>query len=59
MIASFQLQHWWDMKIEARNYPSFLSYIPKILLAVVITLMDEAYYKVAVWLNDKGRFVYL
>jgi hypothetical protein len=28
--------------------------LPEILLAVVITLLDEAYCKVACWLNDKG-----
>lgn len=32
-----------------------LSVIPKVLLAGAITLMDEAYYKLAVWLNDKGK----
>lgn len=40
---------------------SCLSVIPKVLLAGAITLMDEAYYKLAVWLNDRGRshpFVY-
>lgn len=33
---------------------SWLSVIPKVLLAGAITLMDELYYKLAVWLNDKG-----
>lgn len=33
---------------------SCLSVIPKVLLAGAITLMDEAYYKLAVWLNDRG-----
>jgi anoctamin-8 len=34
---------------------SCLSVIPKVLLAGAITLMDEAYYKLAIWLNDKGE----
>ena len=48
-------QDWWDRQIERRGYPFCLSYLPKILLAVGITLLDEAYYKVACWLNDKGK----
>lgn len=30
--------------------------IPKVLLAGTITLMDEGYYKLAVWLNDKENY---
>jgi len=48
-------QEWWDAKLLARGYPFWLSYFPKILLACAITLMDEAYYKVALWLNDCGK----
>lgn len=33
----------------------WLGYLPKVMLAVVITLMDEAYFKIALWLNDKGN----
>ncbi|KAJ4448146.1 hypothetical protein ANN_10159 [Periplaneta americana] len=44
---------WWDQRITERGYFFCLSYLPKIMLAVVITLLDEAYYKVACWLNDK------
>ena len=29
--------------------------MPKILLALVITVLDEGYYKVACWLNNKGK----
>jgi hypothetical protein len=53
----FFRQEWWDQQITDRGYLFCLSYLPKILLAVVITLLDEAYYKVACWLNDKGEFV--
>ncbi|XP_046398736.1 anoctamin-8 [Ischnura elegans] len=56
MFLILQLQDWWDKKIEERSYPFFLSYLPKILLAVVITLMDEAYHKVACWLNDRENY---
>ncbi|KAF4530758.1 hypothetical protein B566_EDAN007980 [Ephemera danica] len=56
MFLILELQEWWDGKIESRGYPFWLSYLPKILLAVVITLMDEAYHKVALWLNDRENY---
>ncbi|XP_043472779.1 anoctamin-8 isoform X2 [Leptopilina heterotoma] len=52
MILSFQIQDWWDKKLGTSGYCFWLSYVPKVLLAIVIALMDEAYFKVAVWLND-------
>ncbi|OXU19847.1 hypothetical protein TSAR_010383, partial [Trichomalopsis sarcophagae] len=56
MILSFQIQDWWDRRLEAAGYGFWLSYVPKVLLAVVIALMDEAYFKVAVWLNDMENY---
>lgn len=47
-------QDWWDDKLPESGIMSCLSVIPKVLLAGAITLMDEAYYKLAVWLNDRG-----
>lgn len=35
-----------------------MNVIPKVLLAGAITLMDEGYFKLAVWLNDKGKTNY-
>ncbi|KAK0169080.1 hypothetical protein PV327_002826 [Microctonus hyperodae] len=52
MILSFQIQDWWDARLESAGYGFWLSYVPKVLLAIVIALMDEAYFKIAVWLND-------
>lgn len=54
MIASLQIQDWWDLQLRLRGFPVWLGYVPKVMLAVVISLMDEAYFKIAVWLNDKG-----
>ncbi|XP_012276230.1 anoctamin-8 isoform X2 [Orussus abietinus] len=56
MILSFQIQDWWDAGLESKGYGFWLSYVPKVLLAIVITLMDEAYFKVAVWLNDLENY---
>ncbi|XP_017773591.1 PREDICTED: anoctamin-8 isoform X3 [Nicrophorus vespilloides] len=56
MIASLHVQDWWDNFVQSRGYPDWLGYLPKIMLAVVITLMDEAYFKIALWLNDKENY---
>ncbi|XP_046811652.1 mucin-4 [Lucilia cuprina] len=49
-------QDWWDSKLPETGIFCCLSVIPKVLLAGAITLMDEAYYKLAVWLNDKENY---
>ncbi|XP_019880243.2 anoctamin-8 isoform X2 [Aethina tumida] len=56
MIVSLQIQDWWDGLLEYRGFPMWLGYLPKIMLAVVISLMDEAYFKIAIWLNDKENY---
>ncbi|XP_058818940.1 anoctamin-8 isoform X3 [Topomyia yanbarensis] len=56
MFLMLQLQDWWDEKLPEQGIFSCLSVIPKVLLAGAITLMDEAYYKLAVWLNDKENY---
>ncbi|XP_034940351.1 anoctamin-8 isoform X2 [Chelonus insularis] len=56
MILSFQIQDWWDARLEAAGYGFWLSYVPKVLLAIVIAVMDEAYFKIAVWLNDLENY---
>uniref|UniRef100_A0A182Y697 Anoctamin n=1 Tax=Anopheles stephensi TaxID=30069 RepID=A0A182Y697_ANOST len=56
MFLMLRLQDWWDAKLPEQGVFSCLSVIPKVLLAGAITLMDEAYYKLAVWLNDKENY---
>lgn len=51
----YLLKDWWDNKIPDQSFWSFSNVIPKVLLAAIITVMDEAYYKLAVWLNDQGK----
>ena len=48
-------QRWVDSLIKEHEYIQFLSYIPKILLAIIIPIFDDLYHKVAVWLNDLGE----
>nr|NP_001246034.1 white walker, isoform C [Drosophila melanogaster]NP_001260459.1 white walker, isoform D [Drosophila melanogaster]AFH03708.1 white walker, isoform C [Drosophila melanogaster]AGB92994.1 white walker, isoform D [Drosophila melanogaster] len=47
---------WWDSKLPEESVLCCLSVIPKVLLAGAITLMDEAYFKLAVWLNDRENY---
>ncbi|XP_055372049.1 anoctamin-8 [Condylostylus longicornis] len=56
MFLMLRFQDWWDSKLPEGSIISCLSVIPKVLLAGAITLMDEAYYKLAVWLNDKENY---
>lgn len=44
-----------DAFISAHEYTFYLSYAPKILMALTISAFDEGYTKVAVWLNDMGK----
>lgn len=48
------MQDWTDSKLPEQGILSCFSVVPKVLLAGAITLMDEGYFKLAVWLNDKG-----
>lgn len=54
LLYILAIQDWWDEKLPENGMMSCLSVIPKVLLAGAITMMDEAYYKLAVWLNDRG-----
>ncbi|XP_018576940.1 anoctamin-8 [Anoplophora glabripennis] len=56
MILSLQIQDYWDGVLRNRGLPMWLGYLPKIMLAVIISLMDEAYFKIAIWLNDKENY---
>ncbi|GFR21582.1 anoctamin-8 [Trichonephila clavata] len=53
MFLIFELQTWWDRMIDARGYPFWMMFFPKVLLALVINVLDGVYHKIAVWLNDK------
>ena len=41
--------------MEALDYPSWMAYLPKILLALVIFIMDEVYHRIATFLNNLGE----
>ena len=41
--------------IESHGLLDFLRFLPKILLAVVIPVLDGVYQNIAIWLNDMGK----
>ncbi|CAH1714513.1 unnamed protein product [Aphis gossypii] len=51
-ILQIKFQDWWDLYIETNEYPTYLSYISKIMLALIIAVLDDIYNIIAVWLND-------
>ncbi|XP_066983776.1 anoctamin-10-like isoform X2 [Macrobrachium rosenbergii] len=56
MLLILQLQDLCDAFISAHDYSFYLSYAPKILMALTISAFDEGYTKVAVWLNDLENY---
>jgi hypothetical protein len=48
-------QEWVYKAIREDGVPSFIGLAPMILMAVVISIMDELYKQVAKWLNNKGQ----
>ncbi|XP_046581534.1 anoctamin-8-like [Haliotis rubra] len=56
MLLIFQLQEWVNALIASDDIPAFLRFCPKILLALCITIFDELYRVIAVWLNDKENY---
>lgn len=41
--------------MEIQELPGITRFIPKILLALTVTVCDEVYKKIAYWLNDMGN----
>lgn len=44
-----------EVVMEIQELPSITRFIPKILLAMTVTVCDEVYKKIAYWLNDMGK----
>lgn len=51
MLLIFQLQEWINNLVGKEDIPGFCTFLPKILLAVSIGILDEVYKKIAYWLN--------
>ncbi|XP_048144039.1 anoctamin-8 isoform X2 [Corvus hawaiiensis] len=53
MLGCFQLQ---ELVLSIPELPRILRFLPKIILAVIVTACDELYKKVALWLNDMENY---
>lgn len=41
--------------MEIQELPGITRFVPKILLALTVTICDEVYKKIAYWLNNMGE----
>ena len=57
MSLIFELQEWVNELVKLEDIPTFCTFLPKILLAVSIGLLDEVYKKFAYWLNYMGKLL--
>uniref|UniRef100_A0A8C1YAL0 Anoctamin n=1 Tax=Cyprinus carpio TaxID=7962 RepID=A0A8C1YAL0_CYPCA len=53
MFICLELQ---EFVMETKELPSICRFIPKILLAITVTVCDEVYKKIALWLNDMENY---
>ncbi|XP_056368356.1 anoctamin-8 isoform X2 [Oenanthe melanoleuca] len=53
MLGCFQLQ---EFVLSVQELPRVLRFLPKIILALIVTACDELYKKVALWLNDMENY---
>ncbi|XP_014817597.1 PREDICTED: anoctamin-8, partial [Calidris pugnax] len=53
MLGCFQLQ---EFVLSIQELPRIIRFLPKIVLAVIVTACDEVYKKIAYWLNDMGAW---
>ncbi|XP_041847909.1 anoctamin-8 [Melanotaenia boesemani] len=53
MLLCLELQ---EVVMEIQELPGVTRFIPKILLAVTVTVCDEVYKKIAYWLNDMENY---
>ncbi|KAA8587703.1 hypothetical protein FQN60_016565, partial [Etheostoma spectabile] len=50
------LFRWLEVVMEIKELPGVTRFIPKILLAITVTICDEVYKKIAYWLNDMENY---
>ncbi|KAK7944668.1 hypothetical protein WMY93_000396 [Mugilogobius chulae] len=53
MLLCLELQ---EVVMEIEELPSITRFIPKILLAITVTICDEVYKKIAYWLNNMENY---
>ncbi|KAM3836118.1 anoctamin-8-like, partial [Diretmus argenteus] len=53
MLLCLELQ---EVVMEIKELPGITRFIPKIVLAITVTICDEVYKKIAYWLNDLENY---
>ncbi|XP_063146775.1 anoctamin-8 isoform X2 [Candoia aspera] len=53
MLGCFELQ---EFVLSIKELPRLVRFLPKIMLAVIVTACDEVYRKIAYWLNDMENY---
>ncbi|XP_074834626.1 anoctamin-8 isoform X2 [Carettochelys insculpta] len=53
MLGCFELQ---EFVLSIKELPRLIRFLPKIALALIVTACDDAYRKVAYWLNDMENY---
>ncbi|XP_061785835.2 anoctamin-8 isoform X1 [Nerophis lumbriciformis] len=53
MLLCLELQ---EVVMEVQELPGITRFVPKILLAITVTICDEVYKKIAYWLNDMENY---
>ncbi|RUS79435.1 hypothetical protein EGW08_012812, partial [Elysia chlorotica] len=56
MLLCFELQEWVNGLIDEEELPYVFSFLPKVLLALVVSVMDEVYKKLAIWLTFRENY---
>ncbi|XP_059171527.1 anoctamin-8-like [Physella acuta] len=56
MLLCFELQEWVNELIVADELPYLFSFVPKVLLAIVVSILDEIYKEIAVWLTHQENY---
>lgn len=51
-------QEWVNELIAADELPYLFSFVPKVLLAIVVSILDEIYKEIAVWLTHQGEHIF-
>ncbi|XP_019403601.1 PREDICTED: anoctamin-8 [Crocodylus porosus] len=53
MLGCFELQ---EFVLSIKELPRIVRFLPKIVLAIIVTTCDELYKKIAYWLNDMENY---
>ncbi|CAG5119252.1 unnamed protein product [Candidula unifasciata] len=56
MLLCFELQEWVNELICIDELPYVFSFVPKVLLAIVVSIFDEIYKQIAIWLTHKENY---